>query len=157
MRQRTEVRPGIKFKEARMFPSSDFSDNINYLRVKCCTKPGKWTFARYHFNQLCPFSSALKFVNRPFSLCLQASKGCQSKEQILQERFQKASKSFQQWLVNAKITTAKCFDLPQNLSEVSSSLQKIQVRPLLSMLKSNAEANWYETLGLCKSALQVKV
>lgn len=88
----------------------------------------------YHLNQLLRFSSVTKFANYPFSLCLQASKGCQNKEQILQERFQKAFRGFQQWLVNAKLTTAKCFDLPQNLSEVSASLQKIQVRVLLTAL-----------------------
>lgn len=66
-----------------------------------------------------------------FSLCLQASKSCQNKEQILQQRFRRSFKDFQQWLVNAKTTTAKCFDIPQNLSEVSTSLQKIQVRVFL--------------------------
>lgn len=37
-------------------------------------------------------------------------------------------REFQQWLVNARINTAKCFDVPQNLSEASSSLVKIQVQ-----------------------------
>ncbi|XP_038195664.1 nesprin-1 isoform X2 [Arvicola amphibius] len=85
-------------------------------------------------NELCRFSRDLSPYSGKVSglikeyncLCLQASKGCQNKEQILQERFQKAFRGFQQWLVNAKLTTAKCFDLPQNLSEVSASLQKIQ-------------------------------
>ncbi|KAB0392836.1 hypothetical protein E2I00_007090, partial [Balaenoptera physalus] len=65
-------------------------------------------------NELCRFSRDL------------TSKGCQNKEQILRQRFQRAFKDFQQWLVHAKITTAKCFDIPQNISEVSASLQKIQ-------------------------------
>ncbi|PNJ79045.1 SYNE1 isoform 26 [Pongo abelii] len=85
-------------------------------------------------NELCRFSRDLSTYSGKVSglikeyncLCLQASKGCQNKEQILQQRFRKAFRDFQQWLVNAKITTAKCFDIPQNISEVSTSLQKIQ-------------------------------
>ena len=61
------------------------------------------------------------------SLSLQASRQCQSKEKVLDQRFRSAYRDFQQWLVNAKINTAKSFDVPQNLSEASSSLQKIQV------------------------------
>ncbi|EPQ19233.1 Nesprin-1 [Myotis brandtii] len=85
-------------------------------------------------NELCRFSKDLSPYSGKVSalikeyncLCLQASKGCQNKEQILQQRFRRAFKDFQQWLVNAKITTAKCFDIPQNISEVQTSLQKIQ-------------------------------
>ncbi|XP_010149958.1 PREDICTED: nesprin-1-like, partial [Eurypyga helias] len=85
-------------------------------------------------NDLCRFSKDLStysskvsgLIKEYNSLCLQASKGCQSKEQILQQRFRMAFRDFQQWLVNAKVTTAKCFDVPQNISEVSASLQKIQ-------------------------------
>ncbi|KAM5166613.1 nesprin-1 isoform 3-T3 [Callospermophilus lateralis] len=85
-------------------------------------------------NELCRFSSDLSTYSGKVSglikeyncLCLQASKGCQNKEQILQQRFRKAFRDFQQWLVNAKVTTAKCFDIPQNISEVMTSLQKIQ-------------------------------
>ena len=61
------------------------------------------------------------------SLSLQASRQCQSKEKVLDQRCRSAYRDFQQWLVNAKINTAKSFDVPQNLSEASSSLQKIQV------------------------------
>ncbi|KAK6304736.1 hypothetical protein J4Q44_G00253220 [Coregonus suidteri] len=68
-------------------------------------------------------SSLIKEYNR---LSLQASRECQSKEKLLEQRFRAAFREFQQWLVNAKINTAKCFDVPQNLSEASSSLQKIQ-------------------------------
>ncbi|XP_009975913.1 PREDICTED: nesprin-1-like, partial [Tauraco erythrolophus] len=85
-------------------------------------------------NDLCRFSRDLSthsskvsgLIKEYNSLCLQASKGCQSKEQILQQRFRTALRDFQQWLVNAKVTTAKCFDVPQNISEASASLQKIQ-------------------------------
>ncbi|XP_039707258.1 nesprin-1 isoform X7 [Pteropus medius] len=85
-------------------------------------------------NDLCRFSRDLSTYSGKVSglfkeyncLCLQASKSCQNKEQILQQRFRRSFKDFQQWLVNAKTTTAKCFDIPQNLSEVSTSLQKIQ-------------------------------
>ena len=68
------------------------------------------------------------------SLSLQASRGCQSKEKLLDQGFRSAFRDFQQWLVNAKINTAKCFDVPQNLSEASSSLQKIQVKGNLILL-----------------------
>ncbi|XP_009867463.1 PREDICTED: nesprin-1, partial [Apaloderma vittatum] len=85
-------------------------------------------------NDLCRFSRDLSthsskvsgLIKEYNSLCLQASKGCQSKEQILQQRFRTAFRDFQQWLVNAKVATAKCFDVPQNISEASASLQKIQ-------------------------------
>ncbi|XP_009945808.1 PREDICTED: nesprin-1-like, partial [Leptosomus discolor] len=85
-------------------------------------------------NDLCRFSRDLSthsskvsgLIKEYNSLCLQASKGCQSKEQILQQRFRTAFRDFQQWVVNAKVTTAKCFDVPQNISEASASLQKIQ-------------------------------
>ncbi|KAJ7400746.1 hypothetical protein BTVI_102513 [Pitangus sulphuratus] len=85
-------------------------------------------------NDLCRFSRDLSthsskvsgLIKEYNSLCLQASKGCQSKEQILQQRFRTAFRDFQQWLVNAKVTTTKCFDVPQNISEASASLQKIQ-------------------------------
>lgn len=63
----------------------------------------------------------------PPSLSLQASRDCQIKEKLLEQGFRSAFREFQQWLVNAKINTAKCFDVPQNLSEASSSLQRIQV------------------------------
>lgn len=66
-----------------------------------------------------------------FSLSLQASRECQSKEKLLEQGFRSACREFQQWLVNAKINTAKCFDVPQNLSEALCSLQKIQVRHLV--------------------------
>ncbi|XP_059684163.1 nesprin-1-like [Gavia stellata] len=85
-------------------------------------------------NDLCRFSRDLSthsakvsgLIKEYNSLCLQASKGCQSKEHILQQRFRTAFRDFQQWLINAKVTTAKCFDVPQNISEISASLQKIQ-------------------------------
>lgn len=71
-----------------------------------------------------------KYVFFPWfvpSLSLQASRECQSKEKLLEQGFRSAFREFQQWFVNAKINTAKCFDVPQNLNEASSSLQKIQV------------------------------
>ncbi|KAM6459267.1 nesprin-1-like [Liasis olivaceus] len=85
-------------------------------------------------NDLCRFSKDLSTysakVSQLFkeynSLCLQASKGCQSKEQTLQQRFRTVFRDFQQWLVNSKITTAKCFDVPQNVSDVAANIQKIQ-------------------------------
>uniref|UniRef100_A0A8C7KDH8 Spectrin repeat containing, nuclear envelope 1b n=1 Tax=Oncorhynchus kisutch TaxID=8019 RepID=A0A8C7KDH8_ONCKI len=89
---------------------------------------------KFQLNGLCRFSkdlgtqservsSHIKEYNR---LSLQASRECQNKEKLLEQQFRAAFREFQQWLVNAKINTAKCFDVPQNLSEASSSLQKIQ-------------------------------
>jgi hypothetical protein len=88
---------------------------------------------------------------------LQASKGCQNKEQILQQRFQKAFREFQQWLMNAKITTAKCFDVPQNMNEVSASLQKIQVRLLSIHSDTSAQMAYSMPLDLFISVLCIKI
>ncbi|XP_052352542.1 nesprin-1-like isoform X4 [Oncorhynchus keta] len=89
---------------------------------------------KFQLNGLCRFSkdlgtqservsSLIKEYNR---LSLRASRECQNKEKLLEQEFRAAFREFQLWLVNAKINTAKCFDVPQNLSEASSSLQKIQ-------------------------------
>lgn len=64
----------------------------------------------------------------PPSLSLRASRECQNKERLLEQRFRAALRDFQQWLVNAKISTAKCFDVPQSVAEASTALQRIQVR-----------------------------
>ena len=63
------------------------------------------------------------------SLSLCASRECQNKERLLEQKFRAALRDFQQWLVNAKISTAKCFDVPQSVAEATTSLQRIQVRP----------------------------
>ncbi|XP_028253699.1 nesprin-1 [Parambassis ranga] len=60
------------------------------------------------------------------SLSLRASRECQNKERLLEQRFRAALRDFQQWLVNAKISTAKCFDVPQTVTEASTALQRIQ-------------------------------
>lgn len=75
------------------------------------------------------------------SLSLQASRECQSKEKLLEQGFRSAFREFQQWLVNAKINTAKCFDVPQNVNEASSSLQKIQVQHSKSNVKKHSGTN----------------
>lgn len=62
------------------------------------------------------------------SLSLRASRECQNKERLLEQRFRAALRDFQQWLVDAKISTAKCFDVPQSVAEASTALQRIQVR-----------------------------
>lgn len=72
------------------------------------------------------------------SLSLQASRECQSKEKLLEQGFRSAFREFQQWLVNAKINTAKCFDVPQNINEASSSLQKIQVQDTTSVAMAHS-------------------
>lgn len=64
------------------------------------------------------------------SLSLRASRECQNKERLLEQRFRAALRDFQQWLVNAKISTAKCFDVPQSVAEASTALQRIQVRDI---------------------------
>lgn len=76
-----------------------------------------------------------------FSLSLQASRECQGKEKLLEQKFRACFREFQQWLVNAKINTAKCFDVPQNLAEASSSLQKIQVA-LLFIFELSTQFNY---------------
>ncbi|XP_037550764.1 nesprin-1 [Nematolebias whitei] len=80
-------------------------------------------FSREMGSQSDRVSALIKDYN---SLSLQATRECQNKEKMLDQAFRSAFREFQQWLVNAKINTAKCFDAPQNLSEASSSLQKIQ-------------------------------
>ncbi|KAG2468780.1 SYNE1 protein, partial [Polypterus senegalus] len=85
-------------------------------------------------NDLCRFSRDLSshservssLIKEYNSLCLRASKECQNKEKFLEQRFRLSFREFQQWLVSAKIATAKCFDVPQNIGEVTSSLLKIQ-------------------------------
>uniref|UniRef100_A0AAV2JAL2 Calponin-homology (CH) domain-containing protein n=1 Tax=Knipowitschia caucasica TaxID=637954 RepID=A0AAV2JAL2_KNICA len=85
-------------------------------------------------NDLCRFSKDMgtqsdrvsTLIKEYNSLSLKASRECQTKEKLLDQGFRSSFREFQQWLVNTKINTAKCFDAPQNLSEASSSLQKIQ-------------------------------
>lgn len=72
----------------------------------------------------------LSFLLLSCSLSLRASRECQNKERLLEQRFRAALRDFQQWLVNAKISTAKCFDVPQTVTEASSALQRIQVRDI---------------------------
>ncbi|XP_041950505.1 nesprin-1 [Alosa sapidissima] len=60
------------------------------------------------------------------SLSLRASRECQSKQKLLDQRFRSALRDFQQWLVNAQISTARCFDAPLNVHEATTSLQKIE-------------------------------
>uniref|UniRef100_A0A4W3HCF8 Nesprin-1 n=1 Tax=Callorhinchus milii TaxID=7868 RepID=A0A4W3HCF8_CALMI len=83
-------------------------------------------------NDLCRFSkdlsshsekvsSSIKEYN---SLCLQASKYCQNKEKLLEQRFRATFREFQQWIINTRITT--CFDTPQNIDEAAAIIQKLQ-------------------------------
>ncbi|XP_037304616.2 nesprin-1 isoform X8 [Pungitius pungitius] len=60
------------------------------------------------------------------SLSLRASRECQNKERLLEQKFRAALRDFQQWLINAKISTAKCFDVPQSVAEAVTALQRIQ-------------------------------
>ncbi|CAJ1078482.1 nesprin-1 [Xyrichtys novacula] len=64
-------------------------------------------------------------IKQQNSLSLRASRECQNKERLLEQRFRAALRDFQQWLVNAKISTAKCFDVPQSVAEASIALQRI--------------------------------
>uniref|UniRef100_A0AAR2ILP8 Spectrin repeat containing, nuclear envelope 1b n=1 Tax=Pygocentrus nattereri TaxID=42514 RepID=A0AAR2ILP8_PYGNA len=68
-------------------------------------------------------SALIKLHN---SLGLRASRECQNKEKLLEQRFRSSLRDFRQWLVNAKISTAKCFDSPHSIQEASGALQKIQ-------------------------------
>ncbi|TSR99415.1 Nesprin-1 [Bagarius yarrelli] len=51
---------------------------------------------------------------------------CQNKEKLLEQRFRSSLRDFRQWLVNANISTAKCFDSPHSIQEASTSLHRIQ-------------------------------
>ncbi|KPP77537.1 nesprin-1-like, partial [Scleropages formosus] len=85
-------------------------------------------------NSLCRFPKDLhSHSERVSSLIkeynsLQAAKECQNKEKFLEQQLRTAFRDFQQWLVNAKINTAKCFDVPQSIGEASAALLKVQVR-----------------------------
>lgn len=61
------------------------------------------------------------------SLSLRASRECQNKEKLLEQRFRSSLHDFRQWLVNANISTAKCFDSPHSIQDASAALQRIQV------------------------------
>lgn len=84
-----------------------------------------------HFNPHPPF-----FLPSPFliplciflsSLSLRASRECQNKEKLLEQRFRSSLHDFRQWMVNANISTAKCFDSPHSIQDASVALQQIQV------------------------------
>ncbi|XP_077587652.1 nesprin-1 [Stigmatopora nigra] len=85
-------------------------------------------------NDLCRFSRDMAaqservsaLVKEYNSLSLRAARECQNKEKLQEQAFRSTYRDFQQWLVNTKINTAKCFDAPQSLSEALLSLQKIQ-------------------------------
>lgn len=88
------------------------------------------------------------------SLSLRASRECQNKERLLEQRFRAALRDFQQWLVNAKISTAKCFDVPQSVAEASTSLQRIQVRNIFFsapiILTMFLKHCWHKTVVMCR-------
>ncbi|MCJ8743979.1 hypothetical protein PDJAM_G00100910, partial [Pangasius djambal] len=85
-------------------------------------------------NELCGFSSDLSaqservsaLIKLHNSLSLRAARECQNKEKLLEQRFRSSLRDFRQWLVNANISTAKCFDSPHSIQEASTSLQRIQ-------------------------------
>ncbi|KAF4071108.1 hypothetical protein AMELA_G00281340 [Ameiurus melas] len=85
-------------------------------------------------NELCGFSSDLgaqservsALIKLHNSLSLRAARECQNKEKLLEQRFRSSLRDFRQWLVNANISTAKCFDSPHSILEASTSLQRIQ-------------------------------
>uniref|UniRef100_A0A8B9RI12 Spectrin repeat containing, nuclear envelope 1a n=1 Tax=Astyanax mexicanus TaxID=7994 RepID=A0A8B9RI12_ASTMX len=85
-------------------------------------------------NELCGFSTDLgpqservsALIKLHNSLGLRASRECQNKEKLLEQRFRSSLRDFRQWLVNANISTAKCFDSPHSIQEASAALQRIQ-------------------------------
>ncbi|XP_022518839.2 nesprin-1 isoform X7 [Astyanax mexicanus] len=85
-------------------------------------------------NELCGFSTDLgpqservsALIKLHNSLSLRASRECQNKEKLLEQRFRSSLRDFRQWLVNANISTAKCFDSPHSIQEASAALQRIQ-------------------------------
>ncbi|XP_029943278.1 nesprin-1-like [Salarias fasciatus] len=80
-------------------------------------------FSRETGSQSERVSALIKDYN---SLTLQASRSCQNKEKVLDQGFRSACRDFQQWLVQARIHTAKCFEVPQTLQEASQSLARLQ-------------------------------
>ncbi|XP_043075052.1 nesprin-1 isoform X1 [Puntigrus tetrazona] len=85
-------------------------------------------------NELCGFSSDLgpqsdrvsALIKLHNSLSLRASRECQNKEKLLEQRFRSSLHDFRQWMVNANISTAKCFDSPHSIQDASIALQRIQ-------------------------------
>ncbi|RXN24277.1 nesprin-1-like protein [Labeo rohita] len=85
-------------------------------------------------NELCGFSSDLgpqsdrvsALIKLHNSLSLRASRECQNKEKLLEQRFRSSLHDFRQWMVNANISTAKCFDSPHSIQDASVALQRIQ-------------------------------
>ncbi|TRY57107.1 hypothetical protein DNTS_023982 [Danionella cerebrum] len=85
-------------------------------------------------NELCGFSSDLApqservsaLIKLHNSLSLRASRECQNKEKLLEQRFRSSLHDFRQWLVNANISTAKCFDSPHSIQDASTALRRIQ-------------------------------
>ncbi|XP_016311636.1 nesprin-1-like isoform X6 [Sinocyclocheilus anshuiensis] len=85
-------------------------------------------------NELCGFSSDLgpqsdrvsALIKLHNSLSLRASRECQNKEKLLEQRFRSSLHDFRQWMVNANISTAKCFDSPHSIRDASIALQRIQ-------------------------------
>lgn len=51
----------------------------------------------------------------------------------MEQKFRAALRDFQQWLVNAKISTAKCFDVPQSVAEAFTALQRIDLICILDL------------------------
>ncbi|XP_073712130.1 nesprin-1 isoform X2 [Misgurnus anguillicaudatus] len=85
-------------------------------------------------NVLCGFSGDLgpqsdrvsALIKLHNSLSLRASRECQNKEKLLEQRFRSSLHDFRQWLVNANISTAKCFDSPHSIQDATAALQRIQ-------------------------------
>ncbi|XP_048062412.1 nesprin-1 isoform X1 [Megalobrama amblycephala] len=85
-------------------------------------------------NELCGFSSDLgpqtdrvsALIKLHNSLSLRASRECQNKEKLLEQRFRSSLHDFRQWMVNANISTAKCFDSPHSIQDATVALQRIQ-------------------------------
>ncbi|XP_067272909.1 nesprin-1 isoform X4 [Pseudorasbora parva] len=85
-------------------------------------------------NELCGFSSDLgpqtdrvsALIKLHNSLSLRASRECQNKEKLLEQRFRSSLHDFRQWMVNANISTAKCFDAPHSIQDATVALQRIQ-------------------------------
>ncbi|XP_052391485.1 nesprin-1 isoform X1 [Carassius gibelio] len=85
-------------------------------------------------NELCGFSSDLgpqsdrvsALIKLHNSLSLRASRECQNTEKLLEQRFRSSLHDFRQWMVNANISTAKCFDSPHSIWDAYISLQQIQ-------------------------------
>ncbi|KAJ4921305.1 hypothetical protein JOQ06_000785, partial [Pogonophryne albipinna] len=85
-----------------------------------------WTLAKDVVEELQKAEPASEHLKTQLNDLCRFSRDVGAQSERVSALIKEYNRDFQQWLVNAKIHTAKCFDVPQNLSEATASLQKIQ-------------------------------